>query len=323
MARCITRSVSRLHITLVDLLGRLGRIDGGAGITLNSPRFLVEAEVRDRGEIELLGDPAYRDIAMKCASRYLEKACRSCGARIEIKEGYELHIGLGGVTQLCLSIAKSLSASMGLDEDPVELARITGRGGTSGIGIYSFKLGGFIVDAGHRYPLEKSSIGPSDYITAPPPPLITRIEIPGNWGFVLARPIGAKRIYGDLEKRVFEEGAGISEHEVWRVSHIVLMGLIPSVRVGDIDVFRKSISMIQDAGFKRIEWLHQDEAVWMVRKILTARGIDHGLSSMGPTIYIPCIGSECEDISGHILREGGRVDIDIVGGRNRGAETLC
>ncbi len=31
-------SPSRLHLTLIDLNAELGRVDGGAGITLESPR---------------------------------------------------------------------------------------------------------------------------------------------------------------------------------------------------------------------------------------------------------------------------------------------
>jgi beta-ribofuranosylaminobenzene 5'-phosphate synthase len=47
MARCTTRSVSRIHITLTDLLGSLGRVDGGAGIALEKPYHLVSAEVSE------------------------------------------------------------------------------------------------------------------------------------------------------------------------------------------------------------------------------------------------------------------------------------
>ncbi|MEM2204045.1 MAG: hypothetical protein QXI22_06790 [Sulfolobales archaeon] len=322
MAKCVTKSVSRLHITLIDIIGRLGRIDGGAGVTLSEPSFVVSAQILDRGGIEFSGSIEYRDIAITCANRYLSRACRSCGARIEVIKGYELHIGLGGVTQLCLSIAKSLSASMGFDEDPVELARIVGRGGTSGIGTYGFKLGGFIVDAGHSYPAEKQLIGSSDHVEAPPPPLITRIEIPENWRFVLVRHLGARKIYGDLEKRIFEEGRKMPVEDVWMVSHILLMGLIPSVKIGDIELFKRSIGMIQEVGFKKIEWLYQDESVWSIRKKLLFKGIEHGLSSMGPTIYIPCREDECEEISSYISNEKG-ISLDIVKGSNRGAETIC
>ena len=40
---------SRLHITLIDLNGSYGRIDGGIGITLADPSFILEAVPADSG----------------------------------------------------------------------------------------------------------------------------------------------------------------------------------------------------------------------------------------------------------------------------------
>ena len=35
---------SRLHVTLIDLNGKYGRIDGGVGITIREPKLILEAE---------------------------------------------------------------------------------------------------------------------------------------------------------------------------------------------------------------------------------------------------------------------------------------
>jgi beta-RFAP synthase len=49
---------------------------------------------------------------------------------------------------------------------PIEnLALLTGRGGTSGIGVHVFDLGGFIVDGGHRWPEDKCELGPTRHLT--------------------------------------------------------------------------------------------------------------------------------------------------------------
>jgi beta-ribofuranosylaminobenzene 5'-phosphate synthase len=323
MARCTTRSVSRIHITLIDLLGSLGRVDGGAGIALEKPYHLVSAEVSEGiPGIEVNGDRG--GVAERCARKVLEALCRSCGARVEVRESYDLHMGLGGVTQLCLATARSISLSLGLDIDSIELARIAGRGGTSGIGIHAFRSGGFLVDGGHRYPSEKSYIAPSDYVKAPPPPLISRLEIPSDWGFILVIPKTSKRIYGELERKIFTEASSIPVEEVWRVSHIALMGLMPSVAVGDIELFRRSISMIQDLGFKKIEWRYQGKEVWVIRRKLEELGIGFGLSSMGPTTYIPCKGRECIDIGESVKRVINSDMITIASqGRNKGADSFC
>ncbi len=323
VARCTTRSVSRIHIILIDLLGSLGRVDGGAGVALEKPYHLVSAEASEGIlGVEVSGDR--EGVAERCAKRVLETLCRSCGARVEVRESYDLHIGLGGVTQLCLATARSISLSLGLDIDSIELARITGRGGTSGIGVHAFRSGGFLVDGGHRYPSEKSYVAPSDYVEAPPPPLVSRVEVPGDWGFILVIPKTSRRIYGGLERKIFTEASSISPEEVWRVSHIVLMGIMPSVAVGDIELFRRSISMIQDLGFKKIEWKYQGKEVWAIRRKLEELGIGFGLSSMGPAIYIPCKGGECIDIgvSVKMVINGDAITM-VSQGRNRGADSFC
>lgn len=323
MRRCTTRSVSRIHITLIDLAGELGRVDGGAGVTLEEPKHIVSARVFEgRPWVDARGD--VEGVAERCAREALKSLCRSCGAYVEVIESYEPHIGLGSVTQLCLATARSIAMSLGIDIEGYELARIVGRGGTSGVGVHAFRVGGFIVDGGHRYPGEKSSIGPSDYVRAPPPPLTARLEIPRGWGFALLRPRGARRIYGEREKRVFEEASSIPREEVWRVSHIVLMGLMPSVASGDLELFRRSVAEIQRLGFKRVEWGHQDEEVLRASRVLRERGLEHGLSSMGPTIYIPCREGECSEISEELERILGRgFEVAVAMGRNRGAEAYC
>lgn len=324
MARsCVARSVSRIHITLIDLLGDIGRVDGGAGITLENPRFIVRARaVENSSYIDAKG--GYGEIVEKCSRAILERICRSCGAEVEVIEGYDLHVGLGAVTQLCLSTASCIASSLGISLESLEIARIVNRGGTSGIGVYAFKLGGFIVDGGHRYPHDKHEIGPSDLVRAPPPPLISRIEIPIDWGFILMRPRKASRIYGDRENMIFREASKISVEEVWRLSHRLLMGLMPSIASKDLEGFARHIREIQDLGFKRIEWSHQDPTVWRLRKTLDELEIPYGLSSMGPTIYIPCIENECEETLRSVLK---RTDIDIEAritrGRNKGAEIYC
>ncbi len=42
----------RLHVTLIDMNGEIGRMDGGAGLTLSSPNIKVTAEEADEIQIE-------------------------------------------------------------------------------------------------------------------------------------------------------------------------------------------------------------------------------------------------------------------------------
>ena len=45
----IIKSPSRLHMSLIDLSGAYGRIDGGIGLTLKNPNFVLFAEPSEQG----------------------------------------------------------------------------------------------------------------------------------------------------------------------------------------------------------------------------------------------------------------------------------
>ena len=49
--RVIVRTPSRIHITLLDMNGGLGRVDGGIGITLDAPSILLEAQASPSLEV--------------------------------------------------------------------------------------------------------------------------------------------------------------------------------------------------------------------------------------------------------------------------------
>ena len=57
------------------------------------------------------------------------------GFKFTVDSAYPPHSGLGSGTQLSLAVAKLISTMNNQDIKAVELAKIVGRGGTSGIGV--------------------------------------------------------------------------------------------------------------------------------------------------------------------------------------------
>ncbi|MFA5255022.1 MAG: chorismate pyruvate-lyase family protein, partial [Methanoregula sp.] len=49
--RVIVRTPSRIHLTLLDMNGGLGRVDGGVGIALDEPAILIEARASPSFEV--------------------------------------------------------------------------------------------------------------------------------------------------------------------------------------------------------------------------------------------------------------------------------
>jgi beta-ribofuranosylaminobenzene 5'-phosphate synthase len=265
---------ARLHFGVLDLRGRLGRSFGGLGAAIPCPSLLLEAAPA-RG-VAAHGPDAER--AAEFARRFSEYHQLSSGARLTVHRAIPSHAGLGSGTQLGLSVARAMAELNGLSTDPIELARAVGRGKRSAIGTWTFALGGFIVEGGRRLGSEEMA------------PLLARFAIPDSWRCVVAVPRGPRGLSGDAEARAFEQLPTPPDGEVERVSHLVLMQLLPALVEGDLSSFGGALSAVQritGAWFAAqqggvfapgpSERLVTDMAAW------GAAGV--GQSSWGPAVY--------------------------------------
>ncbi len=252
---------SRIHITLISMtLER--RIDGGVGFAINSPRTLVRA---------------YYD---NCKDEIAEKmGVRAC---VEVVERPPRHMGFGSGTQLALAKAKAIAELYGMDLSVRELATISGRGGTSGIGVAVFERGGFVLDAGHEWE-EKGGFLPSSASLATPPKVIMQRPMP-KWGILLVYPKGEGRFFGKREVEIFKR-LPLERREVERLSYIILMKLLPALIDEDPHAFGEAINEIQEVGFKKIENEIQPNEIKDALKFVREKVGNAGLSSMGHLIY--------------------------------------
>ena len=138
---------SRLHFTLVDMNGQLGRIDGGLGIALEQPGiafdFCSHGHANVRG-----GDARLRKFVMRELIASSELLDVDPALQIVIRETIPPHHGLGSVTQWRLSLLAALNHCFDLNLSQSKLAEISTRGGTSSIGIGAFQWGGLLLDGG-------------------------------------------------------------------------------------------------------------------------------------------------------------------------------
>ncbi len=276
---------SRIHITLIDLNGSLGRLDGGVGIALSEPCFEIEFEESEK----LIVEGEYCKEIERVAKEIIHRLNLKRYAKIKIVKGYERHIGLGSTTQLYLAVAKILTFLNDLNLDIYTLASLVNRGGTSGIGINAFQYGGFIVDMGHNIK-EKPDFLPSDFSKTKPARLLFRYDFP--WDIILVIPKNKTRIYGGRELEIFKKYCPIPESDVEKLCRIIMMKMIPALLEEDIEGFGSAINLIQRYGFKRIEISLQNDDVKNLLKICQLYSYGAGLSSFGPTIY--CIAEKKE-----------------------------
>ncbi|MEN4017506.1 MAG: beta-ribofuranosylaminobenzene 5'-phosphate synthase [Methanobacterium sp.] len=324
----IIKTPSRLHITLIDLNGSLGRIDGSVGLTIEKPGLTLQAEPQNKG-IEVVFK--YHDRSEKLMANYREKienaAAKmlkflniSSGFKFIVKETYPAHSGLGSGTQLSLAVGKAVLKINNRDMAAPEIAKIVGRGGTSGIGVGSFDYGGFIIDGGHSI-TEKPGFLPSSASKASPPPIIARYDFPEDWNIILAVPDVPAGASGPEEVNIFQKYCPVPLGDVQKLSHILLMKMMPAVVEADIDSFGYSVNQIQTTGFKKVELELQHPLIsTLIENMRSAGAAGAGMSSFGPAVY-----AVTDTGSGEIYRTAQNTMKDVGGeliitkAQNRGA----
>lgn len=271
---------SRLHFSLIDLTGELGRIDAGFGLAINEPKFEILAEPADDILVE---SKNYRERATSILKN-LQTTYRFPGLKLRFNSEIPTHSGFGSGTQLSLGIASALNLLYDLNLSITELAIAVGRGGTSGIGIAAFERGGFIVDGGHKYPEEKASFLPSSAAgDISPPPILLRYDFP-DVPLLIVLP-NCSRIYGEAELELFRTLCPQPASVATRLSHLLLLQILPALIEKDMLRFGKALNEIQTFGWKKVEIDAQGVELQHTVDFLKENGaLGAGVSSWGPAI---------------------------------------
>jgi len=316
------RTPSRLHFSLIDMNGQLGRIDGSLGLALNYPNVVIKASKSE--EIIVQGEECAS--VDKLASVFLRQFKIPTGAQIEVKSTIPKHVGLGSKTQLSLAVASALSRIYGIKKTTRELAIIMKRGGTSGIGVAAFEKGGLILDGGHSFGRdgEKQSFLPSSASKAHPALVLVRYTFPEDWFFVIAIPHIHRGAHGEDEIRVFKERCPINAAYVGKACRIVLMKLLPALLERNIENFGTGLTELQDAGFASATKDLMHPVVRRCIQFMLKKGAyGAGQSSFGPSTFGLVQGEDeagkLRDLVADFLEETSKGDVFYTSANNRGA----
>ena len=281
MRRVTITTPARLHFALIDLNGALGRIDGSIGLAIDKPHFQIVAEASNQIQVESVH---YQERARGILER-LQTKYGITGVNLKLHSEIPAHAGFGSGTQLALGIAQSVNLLYGLNLSVSDLARAVARGGTSGIGLAAFENGGFILDGGHSYPDQKSSFLPSSAAgNTPPPPTLLRRTFP-DWDVLIAVP-NCTRISGQTEVNLFRNLCPQPQSTAERLSHLILLKLLPAIVEKNLPAFGEAINCIQRFGWKQVEIEAQGETIRRTLNFLWDNGaVGAGVSSWGPAIF--------------------------------------
>lgn len=253
----------------------MGRRFGGVGAP--APGVSVQVSVSLASAVVAEGNESER--AADFARTFLAYHDIRGGARIVVERSIPAHAGLGSGTQLGLSIARALAELYRVAATPEDLARAVGRARRSAVGTWTFAGGGFVVEGGRRHGHE-DDVGP----------LLAREPLPSSWRCVLAVPDAPPGVSGTMEAQAFAELPVPDERDVERVSHLVLMGMLPSVIDGDLETFGAALSEVQEINGRWFSHAQggmfapgpSAEIIGLMRDS-GAPGV--GQSSWGPSVY--------------------------------------
>lgn len=294
----------------LDLDGGLGRRFGSLGFTLEHPGTGVTA--LPAADLQVTGVEADR------ARRYIQRAAEHLGVspsgHFHVTETVPAHVGLGSGTQLALALARSLCWIAGIDASDIDLARATGRGLRSGIGIAGFGQGGFLVDGGNR----------GDAVA----PVVSRLDIPEAWSVLLLYDEVATGLHGDEEIEAFRRLPPFTAARAERLCRATLMQMLPGLADADLAAFGAAVNLVQDECGDHFAPAQGGRfASPRIRAILDwldAQGVPcRGQSSWGPTGFAVLPDAAAGNAMAAALRERfGHlgVRVEITRGRNCGAD---
>ena len=294
---------ARLHLGMLAVGDAGTRRFGGFGVAVERPAVVIEAEPAD--ELSVEGADAERALAF--AQRCCQALGLAGGGRLRVVEAIPSHVGLGSGTKLALAVAQALAALHERTVDAPALAEAAGRAARSAVGMWTFALGGLVVEGGVRG--EGSA------------PLLTRHAMPDEWRIVIVIPNAEPGISGAAEAQAFERLVPSAERSA-AIAQLVLTLLLPALVEGELEEFGGALTRVQELVGDEFAPMQggrfHPRAGALVEALLRGGAAGAGQSSWGPAVY-GVVGSEAagRDLARHM--EDFDAVVDVVAFDNRGA----
>jgi beta-ribofuranosylaminobenzene 5'-phosphate synthase len=299
---------ARLHLGMLAVGGDGERRFGGLGVAVTRPAVVVEAHPAD----ELSAEGADAERALTFARRCRDALGLAGGARLHVVEGIPPHVGLGSGTKLALAVAQALVALHARTVDAPALAQAAGRAARSAVGMWTFALGGLVVEGGVRHDAER------------PAPLLAHHQVPEEWRTVLVVPHAEPGLSGVAEEEAFGRLAPSGERSA-AIAQLVLTSLLPALVERDVDEFGAALTRVQQLvgdSFAAVQGgRFHPRAGALVEALLRFGAAGAGQSSWGPAVY-GVVGSEAAGRELARQMEGvvaGQGRVELVAFDNRGA----
>ena len=268
------KTPSRLHFGLIDLSNSHNRRFGSIGATIDKGYKIQITDNSDKLKVNSDNNKNINNVK-EVVNKFSEEYGIHKNLNIDIIETLPRHVGLSSTTQLNLGTAIALKNLFKINKDYLDFAKLLERGNYTSIGTYGFKKGGFILDGG--IDINK---------TNKMPPMILREKIPKKWSFIVVIPKG--KGYDEKEESPILKNHIVNKKIPEKISHNILMKLLPAIKEKKISKFGESVNEIQELvgrSFSKYQDGKFHKSSKKIVQYLSDNTYGAGQSSWGPGVY--------------------------------------
>ena len=271
-------SPARLHLGFMELNDSNPRVFGSIGLAITNFKFKQTIQLNK--DFDVVCDDKSIKLRVEEIIELFSKNYKIKKCRLIVSDFIPLHKGLGSGTQVSLCTGFLISSFNNLNLSIENISKFLGRGQRSGVGVETFKSGGFIIDTGKQ----KSSISP--------PQKLIDIKWPKDWQIILITNTSLSGLHGKKESNEFTKLKNISSKFAKENCFNLLMKIIPGLLENDFCIFANGIQKIQENMSEIFYGNKNNFSNRNISKIFKfvreKKYVGFGQSSWGPTGFVFC-----------------------------------
>ena len=271
-------SPARLHLGFMELNDSNPRVFGSIGLAITNFKFKQTIQLNK--DFDVICDDKHIKLRVEEIIKLFSKKYKIKKCKLTISDFIPLHKGLGSGTQVSLCTGFLISNFNNLNLSIENISKFLKRGQRSGVGVETFKSGGFIIDTGKQ----KSSIYP--------PQKLIDIKWPKDWQIILITNTNISGLHGKKESNEFTKLNNVSSKFAKENCFNLLMKIIPGLLENDFYTFANGIQKIQENMSEIFYGNKNNFSNQNISKIFKfvreKKYIGFGQSSWGPTGFIFC-----------------------------------
>lgn len=285
------KAFPRIHITLIGMNKDGYRVNGGIGFSISSPTLNMSFDPDSSICVFDKRSQGFTTKELVRLNNHLNNVMHdehlSEGFLCVIEDGQvPSHFGFGSSTMVYLSCIEALLIINKREYTNDVVVNLSGRGGTSGIGINTYFNGCFVFDTGIVNQGERQFAPSSAFVSENriKPLLLKNVKLP-QWELGICIPSISPKTESD-EKAFFHTNCPIEKEAVEKILYESVYGITSSLLETDFDTFCKSVDALQQTKWKKMERdIYGKELVHTETLIRHAGARCVGMSSLGPLLY--------------------------------------